>query len=135
MVGFKISKLAGNKTLHMWKYSEHFLTSLLYSCIFKFDFCLYESCLNPFLEVTSTKQWENSFFLKEPTGDFDGAQTYYDQSWIRLSEPCRPFLIRKCFIKSTPCIPIQTTYNLIHWLNVWMYSETKVEHKTTYIHR
>ena len=39
-------------------------------------FCFCKSSSNPFLEPTSTKQWEQSFLLKETTWTFDGAQTH-----------------------------------------------------------
>ena len=39
-------------------------------------YCLCKSRLNPFLEPTSTKQWEKSFLLKETTGAFDGVWTH-----------------------------------------------------------
>ena len=38
--------------------------------------CLCKSRSNPFLEPTSTKQWEKSFLLKETAGAFDGARTH-----------------------------------------------------------
>ena len=40
------------------------------------NFCFCKSSSNPFLEPTSTKQWEQSFLLKETTWTFDGAQTH-----------------------------------------------------------
>ena len=46
---------------------------IYYTNLFKFDcetsiFGLCKSRSNPFLETTSTKQWEQSFLLKETTG-------------------------------------------------------------------
>ena len=38
---------------------------------------LCKTCLNPFLEPTSTKQLLYSFLLQDPTGAFDGTQTYF----------------------------------------------------------
>ena len=45
-------------------------TSIIYFSL------IVKSCLNPFLEQTSPKQWGKSFLLKETTVAFDGVRTH-----------------------------------------------------------
>jgi len=61
-------------------------TYLLLVWLWKKHFSLLESCSNPFLEPTSTDQWEQSFFLKETMEAFDGIETHC-ATWIDKLQP------------------------------------------------
>ena len=70
-----------------------FYTNLFYFDCETSNFCLCKSNSNPFLEPTSTKQWEYSFLLKETTGVFDGARTHdWQVSTDHESEAPRPHI-------------------------------------------